>query len=73
MVKYSTEELLGVPPQVFSAMGRSMTHVEYMKVAVALLHLRKTETIDDHSTELWKYRQKAVEFYEERLKEFKNV
>ena len=71
MAKYSTADLLGLPPQICTDMANSLSYIEYMKVAIALLQMRKTDTVDDYQTDLWKYRDKAVGFYEDRLKEFR--
>ena len=65
MSKLSTEQLLGLPPEAIDTLKRTLSYVEYLKVATAILEMRQKEDIDNYNTDLFKTRAKAIENYQE--------
>ena len=67
--KFTPSEFLGLPAVVVTMLKDTLTYNEYLKVAIAILEMRKQETKDDYQSDLFKYRSKVADKYREWLGE----
>ena len=67
--KFTPSQFLGLPLEVIKTLKDTLPYNEYLKVAIAILEMRKQETKDDYQSDLFKKRAKVADDYRKWLKE----
>lgn len=67
--EYTPSQFLGLPQEAVTLLKNTLPYNEYLKVAIAILEMRKQETKDDYDTPLFKKRAKVCDDYRKWLKE----
>lgn len=68
-MEYSTEKLLGVDRSVIVAIESTMVSKDARRLYIAILNMRLNDTVDDHMSDLFKYRKKSIKHFEDKDKE----
>lgn len=66
---FTPADFLGIPKEAITVLKSTMSYIEYLKVAIAILEMRKQETKDDYNSDLFKKRAKVADDYRKWLGE----
>ena len=66
---YTPSEFLGLPLEAVTILKDTLPYNEYLKVAIAILEMRKQETKSDYQSDLFKKRAKVADDYRKWLNE----